>query len=79
MAHNISGGDGVIISEALALALVALEQLPREKQPRCHMDDMRRLLAAIDDGPTLSLHLARATCRLRPDLDPIAVYRQYGL
>ncbi len=79
MAHNIAGRDGLIISEALALALVALEQLPPEKQPHCDMDDMRRLLAAIDDGPSLSLHLARATRRLRPDLDPIAVYRQYGL
>ena len=79
MAHNIAGRDGLIMSEALALALVALEQLPPEKQPRCNMDDMLRLLAAMDDGPTLSLHLARATRRLRPDLDPIGVYRQYGL
>ena len=79
MAHNIAGRDGLIMSEALALALVALEQLPPEKRPRCDMDDMRRLLAAIDDGPSLSLHLARATRRLRPDLDPIGVYRQYGL
>ena len=79
MAHNIAGRDGLITSEALALALVSLEQLPPEKRPRCDMDDMRRLLAAIDDGPSLSLHLARATRRLRPDLDPIEVYRQYGL
>ncbi len=79
MAQKPTDRDGLIISEALALALVALEQLPPEKQPRCNMEDMRRLLAAMDDGPTLSLQLARATCRLRPDLDPVMVYRQYGL
>jgi hypothetical protein len=42
------------------------------------MDDMKRLLAVAEPS-NVSLHLARAKCRLYPDLDPLAVYREYGI
>jgi hypothetical protein len=70
--------DRWIITEALATALIALEQLPPKRQPRSHMDEIRRLLTASDPA-NVSLHLAQAKCRLFPDLDPMAVYREYGL
>ncbi len=70
--------DRWIITEALATALIALEQLPPKRQPRSHMDEIRRLLTASDPA-NVSLHLAQAKCRLFPELDPEAVYREYGL
>ena len=70
--------DRWIITEALATALIALEQLPPKRQPRSHMDEIRRLLTA-SDPENVSLHLAQAKCRLFPELDSEAVYREYGL
>jgi hypothetical protein len=78
MSENITGRDSFLITEALALALVALEQLPAESQPSSNMDDLRKLLATCNPA-NVSMHLARAKCRLRPDLDPMAIYREYGL
>jgi hypothetical protein len=75
---DITGRDSWIITEALATALVALEQLPTEDQPHNNMDDMRKLLACAEPA-NVSLHLARAKCRLFPKLDPIAIYREYGI
>ena len=66
---GITGHDEWVITEALATALIALEQLPPQHQPRTHMDDIRRLLAAGCEPETLALHLAQAKCRLFPDLD----------
>jgi len=37
---GITGADGWVITEALATALVALEQLPPRHQPRAHMNDI---------------------------------------
>jgi hypothetical protein len=76
---GITGHDEWVVTEALATALVALEQLPPPRQPRAHMDDLRKLLTAGCQHGTVNLHLAQAKCRLFPDLDPAAIYREYGL
>ena len=76
---GITGHDGWVVTEALATALVALEQLPPKHQPRTHMDEIRKLLAAGSLPETVNLHLAQAKCRLFPDLDREAIYREYGI
>jgi hypothetical protein len=76
---GITGHDEWVVTEALATALVALEQLPPKHQPRAHMDDIRKLLAAGCQPGTLTLHIAQAKCRLFPDSDPLTIYREYGL
>jgi hypothetical protein len=76
---GITGHDEWVVTEALATALVALEQLPPKLQPRPHMEDIRKLLAAGCLPGTVNLHLAQAKCRLFPDLDPLTIYREYGL
>jgi hypothetical protein len=76
---GITGHDGWVVTEALATALVALEQLAPKHQPRTQMDDIRKLLAAGCQPGTVNLHLAQAKCRLFPDLDRPAIYREYGL
>jgi hypothetical protein len=76
---GITGHDEWVVTEALATALVALEQLPPKHQPRQHMDDIRKLLAAGCQPGTVPLHLAQAKCRLFPDIDPLSIYREYGL
>ena len=76
---GITGHDDWVVTEALATALVALEQLPPNHQPLPHMDDIRKLLAAGCQQGTVSLHLAQAKCRLFPDKDPLTIYREYGL
>ena len=76
---GITGHDEWVVTEALATALIALEQLPPQRQPRTHMDDIRKLLAAGCGPETVALHLAQAKCRLFPDLDPPTIYREYGI
>src|SRR5438270_10098026 len=76
---GITGHDGWVITEALATALIALEQLPPQHQPRTHMDDIRKLLAAGCEPATVNLHLAQAKCRLFPTLDRPTIYREYGI
>jgi hypothetical protein len=76
---GITGHDEWVVTEALATALVALEQLPAKHQPRTHMDDVRLLLAARSPPATVNLHLAQAKCRLFPELDREAIYREYGI
>jgi hypothetical protein len=76
---GITGHDEWVITEALATALVALEQLPAKHQPRPHMEDIRKLLNAGCQPGTTNLHLAQAKCRLFPGSDPAAIYREYGL
>lgn len=76
---GITGHDAWVVTEALATALVALEQLPTKHQPRPHMDDLRKLLVAGCQPGAATLHLAQAKCRLFPDKDPLAIYREYGL
>ena len=76
---GITGHDEWVVTEALATALVALEQLPPKHQPRVHMDDVRKLLTAGCQPGTVNLHLAQAKCRLFPDLDRPTIYREYGI
>ncbi len=77
---GITGHDEWVITEALATALIALEQLPPKHQPGPHMDDIKKLLAASCQPPgTFNLHLAQAKCRLFPDMDRGTIYRGYGL
>jgi hypothetical protein len=76
---GVTGHDEWVVTEALATALVALEQLPPNHQPRNHMEEIRKLLVAGCQHGTLNLHLAQAKCRLFPDLDPATIYREYGL
>jgi hypothetical protein len=76
---GITGHDEWVVTEALATALMALEQLPPKHQPRAHMDDVRKLLDARSQPGGVNLHLAQAKCRLCPDLDPLTIYQEYGL
>jgi len=76
---GITGHDEWVVTEALATALVALEQLPAKHQPRTHMDEIRKLLAVACQSGTINLQLAQAKCRLFPDIDRSTIYREYGL
>jgi hypothetical protein len=76
---GITGHDEWVVTEALATALVALEQLPPKHQPRPHMEDLRKLLVAGCQPGAMPLHLAQAKCRLFPDKDPLTIDREYGL
>lgn len=76
---GITGHDDWVVTEALATALVALEQLPSKHQPRAHMEDVRKLLGARCEAGAVTLHLAQAKCRLFPDSDPLIIYEEYGL
>jgi hypothetical protein len=44
---GLTGHDEWVVTEALATALIALEQLPLQHQPRTHMDDIRKLWAPV--------------------------------
>jgi len=76
---GITGHDEWVVTEALATALVALEQLPEKHQPHAHMDDLKKLLSAGCLPGSVTLHLAQAKCRLFPESDPLTIYRDYGL
>ena len=76
---GITGHDEWVVTEALATALVALEQLEPIHQPGKHMDDVRKLLVAGCQPGTVNLHLAQAKCRLFPKADRASIYREYGL
>jgi hypothetical protein len=76
---GITGHDEWVITEALATALIALEQLPERHRPATQMDDIKKLLAAACESGTVNLHLAQAKCRLFPAADRVAIYREYGL
>ena len=76
---GITGHDEWVVTQALATALVALEQLPEKIQPRPHMEDLKKLLTAGCAPGSVGLHLAQAKCRLFPQTDPDTIYREYGL
>jgi hypothetical protein len=76
---GITGHDEWVITQALATALVALEELPANIQPKPHMEDLKKLLTAGCQPGTENLHLAQAKCRLFPHKDPLAVYQEYGV
>ena len=76
---GITGHDEWVVTESLATALIAVGQLDPKHQPARHMDDIRKLLVAHCQTGTVNLHLAQAKCRLFPDADRAAIYRDYGL
>jgi hypothetical protein len=76
---GVTGHDEWVVTEALATAFVALEQLQPVHQPRTHMDEIRKLLTALCQPGTVNLHLAQAKCRLFPEVDREIIYREYGL
>jgi hypothetical protein len=76
---GITGHDEWVVTQALATALVALEQLPEKIQPLPHMEDLRKLLTSGCAPGSVGLHLAQAKCRLFPEADSDAIYREYGL
>jgi hypothetical protein len=76
---GVTGPDEWVVTESLATAIIALEQLPPQHQPRTHMDEIRKLLEAASKSGTSNLHLAQAKCRLFPEMDRAAIYREYGL
>ena len=67
---SITGRDEFIIAEALATALIALEQLPDARQPTRNMADMKMLLNSLFPAPEVSLHLATARWRFIPSARP---------
>src|SRR5450759_4293178 len=57
---SVTDRDEFIIGEALATALIALEQLPKARQPTRNMADMKMLLNSLYAPPAVSLHLTTA-------------------
>jgi hypothetical protein len=76
---GITGHDEWIVTEALATALIALEQLRPKHQPRTHMEDLKNLLTATCQPGSVPLHLAQAKCRLFPNTDRMAIYQDTAL
>ena len=68
---SITGRDEFIIAEALATALVALEQLPPLRQPTRNIADMKTLLNTLYPPSDVSIHLTTARWRFLPGLRPL--------
>ena len=68
---SVTGRDEFIIAEALATALVALEQLPEVRQPTRNMADMKMLLNTLLPHAEVSLHLTTARWRFMPSARPL--------
>jgi len=51
MDGNLTGRDGLIIKQALALAIEAIDLAPPERQPLSNQEDMRVLLMTMCSGP----------------------------
>jgi len=67
---SVTGRDEFIIGEAIATALIALEQLPEARQPTRNMADMKMLLNSLYPPPEVSLHLTTARWRFIPGARP---------
>jgi hypothetical protein len=67
---SVTGRDEFIIGEALATALIALEQLPEVRQPTRNMTDMKMLLNSLYPAPEVSIHLTTARWRFIPSARP---------
>ena len=67
---SVTGRDQFIIGEALATALIALEQLPEVRQPTRNMADMKMVLNSLYPAPEVSLHLTTARWRFIPSARP---------
>ena len=70
---SVTGREEFIIGEALATALIALEQLPKVRQPTRNMVDMKMLLNSLYAPPEVSLHLTTARWRFIPSARPLGV------
>ena len=68
---SVTGRDEFIIGEALATALIALEQLPEVRQPIRNVADMKMLLNSLFPAPEVSLHLTTARRRFIPSARPL--------
>ena len=68
---SITGRDTFIIAEALATALVALEQLPPARQPTRNIADMKMVLNSLYPPSDVSIHLTTARWRFMPTLRPL--------
>jgi hypothetical protein len=68
---SITGRDEFIIGDALATALIALEQLPEVRQPTRNMADMKLLLNTLLPHAEVSLHLTTARWRFMPSARPL--------
>jgi hypothetical protein len=67
---SITDRDQLIIVEALATALIALEQLPAARQPTRNMAAMKMLLHSICPASEVSIHLTTARWRFIPSARP---------
>jgi hypothetical protein len=67
----LTGRDEFIIDEALATALIALEQLSEARQPTRNMTDMKMLLNSLYPLPEVSLHMTTARWRFIPSARPL--------
>jgi hypothetical protein len=76
---GVTGHDEWVFAQALATALVALEQLPPKFQPKPHMEDLKKLLMAGRQPGSANLHLAQAKRKLFPEKDPLSIYQKYGI
>lgn len=65
--------------EALATAIVALEQLGADRRPTDSIEGMQRQLSDACNPTIASYYLAQAACRLFPKRDRAEIYRQYGI
>ena len=77
---GITGHDEWVVTESLATALIALEQLDPKHQPARHMDDIRKLAGRrlpARDGEICIWRRRNAGCF--PTADRAAIYREYGL
>ena len=68
---SVTGRDQFIIGEALATALIALEQLPETRQPTRNIADMNMLLNSLYSPPEVSLHMTTARWRFIPSSRPL--------
>jgi hypothetical protein len=68
---SITGRDEFIVAEALATAVVALEELPPTRQPTRNIADMKMLLNSLYPPPDVSIHLTIARWRFLPNLRPL--------
>ena len=68
---SITGRDTFIVAEALATALVALEQLPPARQPTRNIADMKMVLNSLYPPSDVSIHLTTARWRFMPNLRPL--------
>jgi hypothetical protein len=69
--ESITGRDKFIVAEALATALVALEELPSTRQPKRNIADMKMLLNSLYPPSDVSIHLTTARWRFLPNLRPL--------